>query len=157
MMTRPAGPAARAAAATGGGAGAAATGGTAGSSATGGAAGSGGSAGHVCANVSPGGGTNTLNCVDTENNACQKCIETKCCAEFEACWTANPNNPCAYGAPDGSGEIYCMMECAAAAGSVSGCDGACQSSGCATIDPATSALWGCMDTNCVDACKLYGG
>jgi hypothetical protein len=139
--------------ASGSGGTAGATGGTAG--ATGGAAGSGGSAGYVCAAQSPGGGTPALDCKDTENDTCQKCFETSCCTEFEACYMSNPNNPCGFGAPDGMGEINCMVDCVQKnLGTPAECAGTCTSPTCATIDPATSELWACLDQNCLVQCAL---
>ncbi len=135
---------------TGGTAGA--TGGTAGS--TGGTAGStGGSAGYVCDNNATGTPTPGSCEPDDPSNACQTCVKASCCTEYEACVGTNPNNPCGYGAPDGSGEIFCIINKITVEGQAyADAAAACATPECVTISDATNTLFTCLDANCLAQC-----
>ncbi|GEM_PF-3276298 len=54
---------------------------------------------------------------DDAQNACQVCVQSRCCAEQEACYATSPESICGFGSTlfaghvvDG-GEIACMLEC----------------------------------------------
>jgi hypothetical protein len=107
--------------------------GTAGSSAAGSATGgaSTGGSGPVSYQCDPaeGGAQGTPNsCVPIDaNDVCQKCIQAKCCDQFEACYATDPGNQCGWGGPtmiDGQpnpgGEAYCILDCLQKAVAASG-------------------------------------
>ncbi|HET7540479.1 MAG TPA: hypothetical protein VFK05_11430, partial [Polyangiaceae bacterium] len=61
---------------------------------------------------------------------CEKCIQDKCCAEYEACYAYNPGNQCGWGGPaklpsgkdyDG-GEALCIQLCVQEGTEMSGTD-----------------------------------
>lgn len=99
--------------------------------------------------------------VDPEND-CQRCVQTTCCAEQQACNATAPDSACSFGSTlfesrvvEG-GEIGCMMECFVAreeAGTfqgteddISSCAGQCGASECsgAGIQAPTTALAECI-------------
>jgi hypothetical protein len=100
---------------------------TAGSGTAGSQAGTGGStpaggAGPVPFQCDPGegGAVGTPNsCAPSgAGNDCEKCIQAKCCGEYEACYATNPGNQCGWGGPDKvdgvkneAGEIFCVQSC----------------------------------------------
>jgi len=52
------------------------------------------------------------------NDDCQKCVQAKCCSEYEACYATDPGNQCGWGGPlkiDGDpnegGEALCIQLC----------------------------------------------
>jgi|GEM_PF-1133582 len=116
----------------------------------------------------------------TPADACQKCVQAKCCTEFGECFATNPGNQCGWGGPaqlnginNYSGEIACMQVCLIAAvaeagtapdtSQVNSCANACATSisngatkECGpVIGSQTSALVGCLLSNCSTAC--FGG
>ncbi len=127
-------------------------GGTSGTSGTSGVGGAGGSGAYVCDNQATGTPTPGDCTPDDPGNPCQVCVQTSCCNQFEACLGTNPNNPCAYGAPDGSGEIYCILTYVAAGMSPPQAAAACVSPACGTISQATNDLYVCLDLYCFSSC-----
>jgi len=85
----------------------------------------------------------------TSPNACDKCVQTKCCAEYGACYATDPGNQCGYGGPlmyNGAanvGELQCFTVClqnavaksqiAPTAEEIGGC-----ASECATVVPGSA-------------------
>ena len=60
------------------------------------------------------------------NDKCQKCVQAKCCAQFEACYATEPGNQCGWGGPatievcddkkcttvpNEGGELLCVQTC----------------------------------------------
>ncbi len=159
---------------TGGSTGGSATSGTGGTS-----AGSGGStAGTGGSDTTPScdsdnTGTPYPNCdpVDPKDD-CEVCIQKSCCAESKDCYATSPNNVCGWGGPDtedamlgtvtGIGEIGCYRSCLTKYVNDNGvcdtdgidqCASACATPMCDGLaGTATSALAGCMQTNCSDEC-----
>ena len=137
------------------GGGTTATGGTAGSVATGGTAGA--APAYTC---DPSGnlGSTPGSCVPSDStDACQVCIQQKCCTEWEACLGTGPNNPCGWGGPKASdgtypGEIFCYQDCYVNGGDQATCAGQCTSDGCGTIAAATNDIITCLDSNCLSEC-----
>jgi hypothetical protein len=151
--------------ATSGGGSGGSTGGTGatGGTATGGTAGtaSGGSAGAAAPyTCDPDGSLVTTpgSCVPSDStDACQQCIQQKCCDEWEKCLGTNPNNACGWGGPkatDGTypGEIFCYQDCYVNGGDKATCAGQCASDGCGTIASPTNDIITCLDTNCLVEC-----
>lgn len=163
--------------------------GTAGSSAAGSsAAGSAGAAGSPQGGAGPvpfqcdpgeGGAVGTPNsCAPVDvDDVCQKCVQAKCCAEFEACYATDPGNQCGWGGPatiDGAenkgGELLCVQACLQKAVEQSGTapdDSQVQTCGnnCATtlsngatkecgsvLGIQTSDAVGCLLANCSPQC-----
>jgi len=141
--------------ATSGGTGGVATGGTAGT-------GSGGTAGTAAAYQCDPDGTLAStpgSCVPSDaNDACQQCIQQKCCTEWEKCLGTNPNNACGWGGPkdpttgDYKGEIFCYQDCYVNGGDKATCAGQCASDGCGTIAAPTNDIITCLDSNCLVEC-----
>jgi hypothetical protein len=148
----------------GGSAGATSAGGSAGSAGATAAAGTGGGAPAggtgavtVACDMGEAGamtGTPAATCNATAGNACSACLQTTCCAEVEACNGTNPNNQCAFGGPDGTGEFNCVTACMKMAFATNGnvelpddlptCGGKCSTDACGTvIGTSTSILVGC--------------
>jgi len=51
-------------------------------------------------------------------DACQVCVQAKCCAEYSACYATDPGNQCGWGGPqkvngedNPGGELTCIHEC----------------------------------------------
>lgn len=99
--------------------------------------------------------------VDSEN-ACQACVQERCCSEQSACNATAPDSVCSFGstlfesrAVDG-GEIGCMMECFASRSEngefegsendIASCSSQCAASECSqnTIQAPSSALAACI-------------
>jgi hypothetical protein len=111
---------------------------------------------------------------------CQVCVQTKCCTEYAECYAVDPGNQCGWGGPatiegnpNEGGELLCMQICLIATIADSGTApddlqiGTCANH-CATtlgngatkecgpvIGSQTSAVVGCLLTNCSIAC--FGG
>jgi hypothetical protein len=128
-----------------------------------GGAGHGGGGGLEC---DPGGASNGTpgDCVPLDpGNACQECIEASCCTEWSRCIATSPDNVCAWGGPNGEGEIVCFQNCvlsAVADGGVADddtlvlCAAGCATPQCTTIGATTNYLIGCLTTNCIAACFM---
>ena len=130
-------------------------GGVGGSAAVSGNAGVAGTGGSVqCAPV----GSTPGSCVpDDFNDPCQTCVQSKCCAEYEACLGTAPDNPCAWGGPGGYGEVFCFQQCLYDAGvadptTQAVCAGNCTTPGCGTIAESTNELIICLNDNCFSEC-----
>jgi hypothetical protein len=96
------------------------------------------------------------------NNACQVCVQNKCCGEFAACAGESPNHPCGWGGPSGTGEIVCFQECLFNAGvadpsTQAACAASCTTPGCGTISNVTNTLITCLDNNCFAECLQAAG
>ncbi|MBI3200006.1 MAG: hypothetical protein HYZ29_00600 [Myxococcales bacterium] len=138
------------------------TGGSGGS--TGGSGGSTGGSGGVACEADDGGlGTPGVCTAKDPNDACQKCTETKCCAEWSACAATNPTSPCMEGGPANEGEIFCFQTCfikelkngADPKDAKGTCAGQCTTPGCGTIAGVTSELIACLAPEtggCFDEC-----
>ena len=114
-------------------------------------------------------GTVPLSCEPgTSPNPCDKCVQTKCCAEYGACYATEPGNQCGYGGPlkykgeDNVGEFNCVTVCLQAAVAMSGVAptgedlGQCANE-CATSIPGSakdcSPVYG-LQTNEVVVCQV---
>ena len=144
---------------SGGTGGTSATGGTGAIGGTGATGGTGGEAGYTCAPT----GSTPGSCEPAagSTDACELCIKNKCCSEWGACIATAPNNPCGSGAPDGSGEIFCMQTCYVKETSQNGlsgddakakCGNDCVSPTCGTIDDATNDAFTCLESSCLTEC-----
>ncbi len=94
-------------------------------------------------------------------NACQVCIQNSCCVEYGHC-TQSPDDNCAWGGPDGNGEVFCFQECVFNAGladptTQANCAASCTTPGCGTISSATNDLIGCLNNSCFAECLQVGG
>jgi hypothetical protein len=114
---------------------------------------------------------------DGPGNDCEKCVQAKCCSEYEACYATDPGNQCGWGGPakiDGvtneGGELACVQAClikvveknetAPDDSDVQTCANNCATtlSNGATkecgsiIGLQTSDTVACMRTNCSEAC-----
>lgn len=146
-----------------GGTGNSSSGGTGNSTSGGGTAGStGGTAGVDCDPAQP--PANPGSCTPQDaNDACQVCISEKCCDEYAACAATSPDDSCAWGGPNGEGEITCIQNCLFALQADGGvaddttiaeCAGSCLTPSCtqATISPQTNSLVGCLKDQCFSEC-----
>ncbi|MEI9951435.1 MAG: hypothetical protein WDO74_21280 [Pseudomonadota bacterium] len=115
---------------------------------------------------------------DDPTNDCQKCIQSKCCTEYEECYATDPGNQCGWGGPPKlpSGEAYpggealCVQLCIQDGVKESGTEpdaelkGTCASN-CATtgsngatkecgssIGFQTNDLIACLSDNCSKVC-----
>ena len=104
----------------------------------GGVGGVGGFGGYTCDSAAIGTPTPGSCVPDDPSDPCQHCVQANCCVQYEACLGTNPNNPCAWGAPDGSGEIYCIVTRIQAGETPGEAANACTSPGCGTISGATN-------------------
>jgi hypothetical protein len=81
-----------------------------------------GGAGPVSFQCDPaeGGAVGTPNSCSPSNpsDPCEKCVQAKCCSEYEACYAYEPGNQCGWGGPltiagepNGGGEALCVQAC----------------------------------------------
>ena len=161
-------------------------------SGTAGAAGSAGAAGAAGSSSLGGSGPGIYQCDPAEGGAqgepndctpvdatddCQKCVQAKCCSEYEACYATMPGNQCGWGGPakinkedNKGGEALCIELCIQDGVQLSGTSpdaelvGTCGSS-CASnpgngaikdcgsvIGTQTSYLINCLMDNCSKVC-----
>ena len=109
----------------------------------------------------------------TDETDCDKCVRTKCCTEYSACYATGPGNQCGYGGPKDNGEFFCYQSCLVDLftknQSISEEDKGTCAANCGTsltmmgsqecgsvLGTATNDLIGCVaDQGCETAC--YGG
>jgi hypothetical protein len=100
-------------------------------------------------------------------------VQSKCCAEFSACYATNPGNQCGWGGPNDDGEITCIQACVQKGVEDSGgvfdamllgsCGATCttekangSTKDCGTvIGQQTNDLVGCLNNGCQSEC--FGG
>jgi len=96
-----------------------------------------------------------LSCEPGTVQGCDKCLQTKCCAEWGACYATDPGNQCGYGGPlmyEGAAndsEFRCFHVCMQKAIAVSGVDPTSDELGKCAADCATAPPDAAMDCGTV--------
>jgi hypothetical protein len=103
-------------------------------------------------------------CVPVDpGDACQECVQASCCTEWASCIATSADNVCAWGGPNGEGEIICFQICVqsvVADGGVADdetmaeCAANCATPGCTTIGSRTNDMIACLSMNCLSQCFM---